>query len=75
MVLRLVVRQRAVVAIPAVLPCTSLVASPVVHFLSCGSPSSLLAATQDFQQVAAASTLEALKWLCKNEFIRSAEPL
>jgi hypothetical protein len=32
---------------------------------------SLLAATQDFQQVAATSTLEALKWLCQTGFIRS----
>lgn len=39
----------------------------VERYLKC----SLMAATQDYQQVAAASTLEALKWLCKNEFIRS----
>lgn len=40
----------------------------VERYLKC----SLLAATQDFQQVAAASTLEALKWLCKSGFLRSA---
>jgi hypothetical protein len=38
----------------------------VERYLKC----SLMAATQDYQQVAAASTLEALKWLCKNEFIK-----
>lgn len=41
-------------------------ASPVGQQAGASSGS----ATQDYQQVAAASTLEALKWLCKNEFIK-----
>lgn len=49
-------------------------------FISCTLPNththtdkrtrSLLAATMDFKDVAAASCLEALKWLCKNGFIK-----
>lgn len=38
----------------------------VERYLKC----SLLAATQHYQDVAAASCLEALKWLCKHGFIR-----
>lgn len=43
------------------------ISDDVERYLKC----SLLAATQDFQQVAATSTLEALKWLCQTGFIRS----